>query len=228
MKKIDSNFTDAVNVLNKNKIFYWIGQGTLLGIQRENNLIEWDYDIDFCVWNDKVDKNQIINLMEKEGFKYLDMKFGMEMAHLSFVKKTGRRVDVNCYREGKNSKGEKIAYTKWGIPNGVVLRFLDAVAHSESYNSRFKTIIKSLIFFKPIAVFLRNFLIRKKLFYRRVGYQQPLYLLGNFKDINFHNLNITIPVQVEKYLEYMYGIDWKIPQKKFSWWKVKNLKKDYD
>ena len=52
----DPNLITVINILNEKKIFYWIGQGTLLGIHRDNKLIEWDHDIDICVWHDSNNK----------------------------------------------------------------------------------------------------------------------------------------------------------------------------
>ena len=51
MNKIDPNLSITVNILKKEKIFYWIGQGSLLGIIRDNKLIEWDHDIDLALWD---------------------------------------------------------------------------------------------------------------------------------------------------------------------------------
>ena len=48
--------------------------------------------------------------------------------------------------------------------------------------------------------------------------------LKKFKKINFDRLEFYIPSDTVDYIEYIYGENWKIPQKKFSWWKIKNLK----
>ena len=66
----DKKFDEVVNILNKEKILYWIGQGSLLGIIRDNKLIEWDHDIDFCLWSHENIKSNFIKLLEDKGFKY--------------------------------------------------------------------------------------------------------------------------------------------------------------
>ena len=74
-EKVDKNFALAVNILNKNKIKYWICHGTLLGIIRDNQLIPWDHDIDIAVWNSDNLKNKIKKIMLSKKFtlkeKYL-------------------------------------------------------------------------------------------------------------------------------------------------------------
>ena len=53
-KKIDPNLIEIINLLDKNKIIYWLCHGTLLGIVRDKNLIPWDHDIDIAVWDEKI------------------------------------------------------------------------------------------------------------------------------------------------------------------------------
>ena len=113
----DKNFQEVVNIFNKEKIFYWIGQGSLLGIIRDNKLIDWDHDIDFCLWSHENIKSNFIKLLEDKGFKYRrDLGFGEKYDQMSFDKKGGRRVDLNFYQIGKTENGEEIAFTKWGYP----------------------------------------------------------------------------------------------------------------
>ena len=52
----DKNLELIVKIFNNKNIFYWIGQGTLLGITRDNKLIEWDHDIDICLWDHEYKK----------------------------------------------------------------------------------------------------------------------------------------------------------------------------
>ena len=62
-KKIDINFSEIINILNKNKIKYWICHGTLLGIIRDNQLIPWDHDIDIAVWSETTSREEIKKIM---------------------------------------------------------------------------------------------------------------------------------------------------------------------
>ena len=134
----DKNFEKVVNILNKEKIFYWIGQGSLLGIIRDNKLIEWDHDIDFCLWSHENVKSNFIKLLEDKGFEYRrDLGFGEKYDQMSFDKKGGRRVDLNFYQIGKTENGEEIAFTKWGYPRNFLMRLLDAISNAKIYNSKY-------------------------------------------------------------------------------------------
>ena len=82
----DQNLVQIIEILEENKIKYWIGQGTLLGIIREGKLIDWDHDIDICLWPEEIDKAQIVNLLKKNDFKFRDdLTFGEKYDQLSFI-----------------------------------------------------------------------------------------------------------------------------------------------
>ena len=94
-KSLDNNFIDTINILKKNKIFYWVCHGTLLGLIRDGNLIPWDNDIDIAVWDDQTNKNNIIDIFSTAGFIYKDDD---TIGSLHFVKSKGKGVDINFYK----------------------------------------------------------------------------------------------------------------------------------
>ena len=53
--------------LNKNKIIYFLAQGTLLGVAKYNNLLYWDIDFDICIFDEYLFNNELfINFLKKE------------------------------------------------------------------------------------------------------------------------------------------------------------------
>jgi phosphorylcholine metabolism protein LicD len=52
------------DILNKNKIDYWMCGGTLIGAVRDKGIIPWDDDADICIM--KKDEMKIKNLMNKQ------------------------------------------------------------------------------------------------------------------------------------------------------------------
>ena len=229
MTETDPNMTEAVNILHKEKIFFWIGQGSLLGIYRDKKLIEWDHDIDICVWKHENNKSNMIKIMEKYGFKFQESPEGRENNDsITFKKKGGRLVDINFYEKGKNKDGHSIAFCKWVLPKNKIMKLIDAVSNADKYDSKFKFIVNKLILLRPMAILFKKFFIEKNFFYKFAGYQLPLNLLENFKTINFCNIEISTPLYTERYLEYLYGKEWKTPKKNFAWWKLDNIKTSFD
>ena len=66
--KFDPNFVLTINIFNKFKINYWVCQGTLLGIIRDESLIPWDPDIDFAILQKNFNEKLIEKIMKKNGF----------------------------------------------------------------------------------------------------------------------------------------------------------------
>ena len=160
----------TVNILRKEKIFYWIGQGSLLGIIRDNKLIEWDHDIDFCVWHEDNDKDNVIKIMENSNFQYRgDLKIDENRDQLSFDRKGGRRVDINFYQKGKTDNNTQIAFTKWMIPRNFIMKIIDIISYADKYNSKYKFLIKKLSFFEANWNILKKKLIEKNFFIHTQG-----------------------------------------------------------
>jgi len=97
---LDPNFITVINLLNENNIPYWLCQGTLLGIIRDNKLIEWDHDIDIAVWSGVVEKKYITDLLSKANFKTKEA-FMVKNDVIYFIKDGGRIVDINFYQKIK-------------------------------------------------------------------------------------------------------------------------------
>ena len=73
--------------------------------------------------------------------------------------------------------------------------------------------------FQKLFIYLKRILIKFNLFYKEIGYSEPEYLLNNIKKIKIDDLKINIPYDPEKYLEYLYGKNWKVPKKNYIWYK---------
>ena len=219
-KKInDPNFIDVINLFNQNNIKYWICHGTLLGVIRDRKLIEWDHDIDLALWDSSNQKKKIIELMLNNGF-VLRKGFKIKNDIISFSRKGGRIVDINFYlrKQLKNSK-ERVAYIKWFIPKNIFCKIIDALSNSRKYNGKFKIIIRSFFLFQEFFNYLKLILIKFNFFYKEIGYSEPEYLLKDIKKLELDNLTLNIPNECEKYLEYLYGENWKIPKRNYIWHK---------
>jgi len=58
------------DILDENRIDYWIDFGTLLGIIRDSEIIKWDKDIDIGV-RDQNNSVKVKSVLESNGFKLI-------------------------------------------------------------------------------------------------------------------------------------------------------------
>ena len=88
--KIDQNLIETIGILEKNDIPYWLCQGTLLGIIRDDELIPWDHDIDIAVWYSKK-----LNEKRKEIFANCEVspKTGLPSPRVCFAVATRLKVE---------------------------------------------------------------------------------------------------------------------------------------
>ena len=209
---MDQNFLLAIKIFNENSINYWACHGTLLGLIRDKNLIEWDNDIDFGVWHGEIDKNRLINLFLNEGFKLMSDGEGYDF--ITFTKNNYKRVDINFYHTDFEND---LAYSEWFMSKETRIKFLmRSVVENLGYRGRLKIIYLILLIFKPlIKLFYKNF-DNKNLKYS-AGYTTPKKLLLDFDYINLNNIDIRIPSRFEEILVFLYGKHWKIPVKNFNW-----------
>ena len=67
--KMESTLFRVVDILNIHKISYWVTDGTLLGIVREDRILPWDSDIDIAVWKSEVSMLEVLEIFTKNGFE---------------------------------------------------------------------------------------------------------------------------------------------------------------
>lgn len=217
----DPNFKLAINILNKNKINYWICYGTLLGIIRDNQLLEWDHDVDIGIMKNAKVQKEIIKLFLKSGFKMKKNYFKGD-GLITFVRKNGRIIDINIHESFiKNNK--KMVICQWYIPKNLLFKLIDALSHASSYRSKMGWIINRLIFLEKLFLKVKKYFIKKNYFFIKMGYAHPLTLVDKIEVKNFNNLKVKIPKNSFAYLKYIYGSLWKIPKKNFIWYKNKAI-----
>ena len=211
----DPNFVLTINIFNKFKINYWVCQGTLLGIIRDQSLIPWDPDIDFAILKKNFDEKLIKKIMKKNGF-IKKKKFFKNDNLFTFKKKGGRDVDVNIYDLDKKNE---FVQTIWFVPKNLIMRLIEVLSFSKSYKGRFRLIINLCSFSESYFKLIKKSLVNKKIFYKKAGYAHPYKFISKLKKKNFFGQNIIVPFFYLDYLNYMYGKNWRKPKKIFNWYK---------
>lgn len=214
---------------------YWISQGTLLGLVRENRVLPWDNDIDISVWDDEVSKKEIIELMAPKGF-LLEFVPG-ESDCLHFYREGDKNVDIGFY---KRSMG--LASICWVVPGQTPIakvgQYLSCLVDSRF---SYKDISGRAAMFKKLVFYVFRFLQKvmptnvqryfayvwrslNSHFFQYRGYSYPVNLLQDITWSEFIGRKMPIPREFESILEITYGKDWRKPVKNFVWHKeAKNL-----
>lgn len=78
---------DIMTVCIENQINAWIDSGTLLGIEREGDLLHWDDDIDICVLRE--DYNRFSYLIEHEENLFITTKYYVKNGKFFKINKVG-------------------------------------------------------------------------------------------------------------------------------------------
>jgi len=212
-------------VLDDNSIDYWVCNGTLLGIIRENRILPWDHDIDIAVWYDEVSKNTINELFTAAGF-CAEPYFG-ENDCIDFVI-DGIRVDISFYKIDNN-----VASVKWLLPaNGIFQKAVFIVSSVFSSNKfpscwiEFWPIKKLIRFIIALFSYALNGLLPRsskemiaRVGFNYIGYKGYSYPVTMLKTItyNFRENVIRVPAMNEEVLKSTYGKDWHIPKKDYIW-----------
>jgi len=221
----DNVFKDVCNLLNKNRINFWICHGTLLGIIRENRLLPWDHDMDFAVWDHETSKDHIVNIMLSHGYQQQVITADMDCLHFYGEEK---KIDISFYKVKKN-----IASITWAIPPtdifGRSILFISNNLSKNNYEISSKHNISKKKIINIIKLFFLllghtipkkmktklNSIAMKKMTY--TGYSYPMEIM-KFKNIDFSGIKIPVPFDSEVCLEHTYGKDWKIPKQNYIWY----------
>jgi len=237
MSNENQEFIKIVDLLTQHKINFWISNGTLLGIIRDNQLIPWDHDIDISVFEYNSDRNYIRSIFISSG--YIEEIIDSDFNSLHF-KGVYRKLDINFYIVKDN-----IATTRWLVPDKnkyVRLKRFLASSWLNKNKDEFNDISINSIF-NLIKIIWLNLLILKKIipnflldrintFMLEVknnnshygGYSYNTNLLKTH-NITYQGCEIPVPIQSIKVLELTYGRNWKIPKQDFIWYEeAKNIK----
>lgn len=223
----DPNLRDAVHILRSQGISFWINEGSLLGLIREGQLIEWDHDIDISLFSPGPDLCALRLEFEKLGF---DGQFaGLRRPGyppLKFSRPGGRKIDLGTYAL-KTFAGRQYWSHEWfetdkfrpqvtsrrlGI---IVLRII----HRALFSSQVGLIKRVGLSKLCVPIFLRahSSLSSAWSLDGTVGYYIERSLLDDLVDFKYGDIVCPVPRKAEQVLEALYGEDWRVPKKSIRW-----------
>ena len=214
------NLREVKEVLDKNTVNYWLDTGTLLGAVRGGKLIEWDTDIDLGIWYSDATKlaSTFADFKEK-GFDVILNRRRTAMSIIRF----GYNVNIGLYLK----RGD-YAWNVWILHGKSVGKILDRllnISNIRSYARQEETFARKVKHFSSLLPLSVKQLVTNMawLLLYRLDYLVPVVIPRRFFEklstIEFYGMEFSIPLDVEKYLEYRYGRNWKIPVKNWVYYR---------
>jgi len=211
------NLREVKDVFDKVGVTFWLDTGTLLGAVRDGKIIEWDTDIDLGTWyNDLAKLLFTFPELKKRGFNItLNRKWAVMT-----IRKFDCNINVSLYH-----KRDGYAWKIWRVPKKrMITRILDRcvnISNLKIYATQeriFTRKIKHLSSLLPSAS--KQFVADMAwLALHRLGCMIPTVIPKHYfeklSSIRFYGMQFNVPSDVEKYLEYRYGSDWKTPKRKW-------------
>jgi len=219
-KTVAKMLKDIKNSCDKNNIIFWLRDGTILGAVRDKKVIPWDSDIDIGIWRKDFEKLYFVQIdMNNLGYETLIhndeippslniVKNDCNMDIAAYTSKNGK-ISTE-YVESKGLFGEILNYLLWILNLRIEVKE-DRIPHNIT-----KKIIK---FCKIIPNNIRDGLI---LFLNDIYKNKatnhfvktiPSHYYMNLSKINFYGTQVNIPTEIDDYLLFRYGKDWKTPKK---------------
>ena len=215
---------EVKEVLDENKVEFWLECGTLLGAVREGKFLAWEHDIDLAAWQEGVSdctKAAVSRELIDKGLKVQVLESYMSI-------RTGQvHADINFYRSDKDKAVVPLLIPK-NLPGKYLwlLRtiLLNPYFYDADFGNKLSRSIRSILilvsrvlpFFlrKPIATILS--VIFKKFGARNISWIVPAHYFTDLASMKFYDMEFKVPSQKEQYLAYRYGDDWRIPRKQWS------------
>jgi len=221
---MESVLFKAIDILEALKIDYWVTDGTLLGIIRENRILPWDSDVDLGVWNSEVSTSDIVNIFKINGFHYIEVLPVMDSLHFIM---DDVQLDINLYTEHGGETSVKWASNPVGIVDKLIVKITSKIFENDKRSDvqNKKKEPAAIFFIRHVLIFFALFLtkgMREKIYgfarsrYLYLGSTYPTELMST-KIIIFKQKEIRVPLKCEEYLRLTYGEDWQTPNRDFIW-----------
>ena len=171
---------------------YWLINGTLLGIVRDNNQIKWDNEIDVGVFADEICREDVIKLFISNNYKLIESNDSSDYINFS---KDEFIFDINLFRATD--------------------KYFKSIWELEDFSIKERVINRIIIYVN----FLLTTNIKKSESKKKVylGYSIPKQFLFPLIEVSYKNFKVQLPNNSEKVLEHIYGQNWQIPNKNYNW-----------
>ncbi|PVX23827.1 MAG: hypothetical protein CW716_11240 [Candidatus Bathyarchaeum sp.] len=208
-------------VFDRKDVSFWLDHGTLLGAVRSGEILHWDSDVDLGAWyKSPFHFTTTFDEFKKLGFNVVlnpeqgvvTMWKGDCNINLTLYRRRGSYAWTTWIPERK-SKLRRILQRGMNISNLRTYAMKENVATGKSkhFLSMLPSALKQqLTDVSWIALHSFGYMVPVVI---------PAHYFENLSTINFYGMQFRVPSDVEKYLEYRYGADWRTPNKNWVYYR---------
>ncbi|EMR74116.1 LPS biosynthesis protein [Thermoplasmatales archaeon SCGC AB-539-N05] len=211
-------------IFKKYSLDCWLDYGALLGAIRDNDFIPWDEDIDLGYIGDGKKFYDLQDVFEKKGWKLFPKYGGIKILNANHTSK----IDINLYSYLSNGICRVYAlYNTLGNIMDFVTWILSLYPVEYKYETRLSLTtlkkIENVVSVMP-SLLRRTILYITILVHDTIGCEKhsettPREYIEPLKATIFKDVDILIPNNPMKYLEFLYGYDWKTPKQNWRAYK---------
>ena len=209
-------------ILDEHGINVWLCTGSLLGAKRDGKIIPWDHDVDLATWYEN--SSQIIPIFDEFRKLGFEIYFFESQSCIKILKKNCE-IEISLYQQKdddatmpchvQNKLGQILDYLLWALS-------IQNASLKKSKIPLFMTSILIKITKKTSENLRKNLITIITKLYQKIGHKiiyvaVPSHFFKNLSSLDFYGMNFKVPKETEKYLEYVYGTDWRIPKRDYYW-----------
>ncbi len=219
-------FKIVIEILNDLEISYWVDQGSLLGIVRQNSFLPWDHDVDLGIWQPDYmkHKKEIHRILSDYGARITFLPY---VTKIKYSKGDRKSIPVNIrlyHREGGAAYSEFWSYTdlskKSDKENAGYLRNMNRSVKLRKFCQKTPSV---KFFLSPLLglnhlFFLYMKEMRETLKDRRVVFRVSEDYFLSLEKREVYGVNVLVPEDPESYIALKYGESWREPNKNWVWY----------
>jgi phosphorylcholine metabolism protein LicD len=220
-----------IEEFNKHNISYWVTDGTALKLYRDNKIFP-SSDFDFAMFSDEIPKVLLVcNELEKQGFSvgYQNRLPFVEDFIIIYPPESCAYgpISFNFYHIFQNEAFARNFNHPFRKEKLLLKLFTLGYKLQDNKVKYGSNIIHNIISLIPIT-------IRKLISYSLFNVYEilaktywvvvPLRFFNSLKRVKFMGLELFIPEDIESFLEYRYGPNWKTPIKNWNKFECQHIR----
>lgn len=232
-KKFDIQvFEEVVGILREQEVVWWADQGTLLGMIRDNVFLPWDHDVDIGAWKIESEKLNFLLRSFRDKFSYCyydDLNSTLKIVFFDSSENDYWWFDISFYdrhtgqavKYWRKARGLKFVYALlFGfyevLLGGPIGRTKNLFKRFVKYPAEVMAFIISKAgggrcFSRRLCTVIKNY------FSIILTVSVDIEYFESIDTIYFNGVEVNVPRSPEKYLEYKYGDNWRVPRKEWNY-----------